>query len=226
MQAVQPVDSLIAEYVAGNLSLPVKVMVDAHMELVPEARRWAAELENAHGASLETSEPLDLSSAEEMLSSIMDTPAQDFDDVVEPSVQSALMPDDAYVASGNEVPKALHDYIGMTMDDVPWRIRMPGVRSYRLDDVDGCEVSLLRIKPGVAIPSHTHEGRELTFVLQGAFDDGAGHYGRGDIAVADEHVDHQPVACEGEDCICFVVTDAPLRFKSTLARIVSSILPN
>jgi len=199
----QPIDQLIADYVAGNLCLPAKIMVDAHMELVPQARRWVADLEDVHGVAFSDAEPVGLMNADKMLLDIINS---DEDNAVEASLvaQPAVI----------------------TGDDVPWRMKMPGVYSYRLDDVDGHEVALLRIKPGVAVPSHTHEGRELALVLQGAFEDGEGHYARGDISVADEHVDHQPIACDGDECICFIVTDAPLRFKNAFTRMVTSILPN
>lgn len=221
----QPIDSLIADYVAGTLCLPAKIMVDAHMELVPKARRWVADLEDVHGVAFSDAEPVGLMNADKMLLDILNS---DEDNAVTASsvVQPAVITGDSAAGSANSVPKALHDYIGMALDDVPWRMKMPGVYSYRLDDVDGHEVALLRIKPGVAVPSHTHEGRELALVLQGAFDDGEGHYARGDISVADEHVDHKPIACDGDECICFIVTDAPLRFKNAFTRMVTSILPN
>lgn len=221
----QSIDSLIADYVAGNLCLPAKIMVDAHMELSPEISRWVADLEDVHGVAFTSAPTVDLNNADEMLSNIVDGQGN-LGDKKRQVAQSDVFSAREGANEDNFMPKALQDYIGMKLDDVPWRMKMPGVSAYKFDDVDGCEVSLLRIKPGVAIPSHTHEGRELTFVLQGAFEDGVGRYGRGDISVADEQVDHEPVACDGDECICFVVTDAPLRFKGTLARVVSSIFHN
>ena len=41
---------------------------------------------------------------------------------------------------------------------------------------------------------------------------------------ADEDLTHQPIAGEGEDCICLAVTDAPLRFKSWIVRLVQPVL--
>ena len=61
---------------------------------------------------------------------------------------------------------------------------------------------LLRIRPGIKIPRHTHAGTELTLVLAGGFTDGAGHYLRGDLSFSDGEVDHSPVADEDGECIC------------------------
>jgi putative transcriptional regulator len=74
------------------------------------------------------------------------------------------------------------------------------------------------------MPSHTHEGSEITLVLRGGFSDATGHYRRGDIAIADSEVDHRPRADEDEDCICFAVTDAPLRLTGPVARFVQRLL--
>jgi putative transcriptional regulator len=56
-------------------------------------------------------------------------------------------------------------------------------------------------------------------VLQGAFRDETDQFGVGDIEVANEALDHTPVAMDGADCICLAATDAPLRFNSLLPRL-------
>ena len=74
------------------------------------------------------------------------------------------------------------------------------------------------------MPSHGHNGTELTMVLSGAFSDEGGRYGPGDIEIATEDDHHVPVAEPGADCICLAATDAPLRFKGLLPRIVQPFL--
>ena len=75
--------------------------------------------------------------------------------------------------------------------------------------------------PGRVMPSHTHDGSEVTLVLRGGFSDPTGHYRRGDIAIADRDLDHHPRADDDEDCICFAVIDAPLRLTGPLAPLVA-----
>lgn len=70
------------------------------------------------------------------------------------------------------------------------------------------------------MPDHGHKGREMTLVLQGAFSDADGRYGRGDVEIADDAVQHTPVAEAGQDCICLAATEAPLRFRSLIPRLV------
>ncbi|MBL6081381.1 cupin domain-containing protein [Belnapia sp. T18] len=74
-------------------------------------------------------------------------------------------------------------------------VLLPGVRNARLRRLapgirhavllrgpDGETLRLLRIKPGTALPRHSHRGTELTLVLKGAFADETGHYGPGGLA--------------------------------------------
>ena len=58
----------------------------------------------------------------------------------------------------------------------------------------------------------------------GAFSDITGTYARGDMQDLDDSVEHQPHALPGEDCICLVVTDHPLKFKSRAAQLVQPLL--
>ena len=61
-------------------------------------------------------------------------------------------------------------------------------------------------------------------VLQGAFQDDDGYFARGDVDIADSDLEHTPMADIHEDCICLAVSDAPLRFKGILPRIMQSFI--
>lgn len=89
---------------------------------------------------------------------------------------------------------------------------------------DRATARLLYIPAGVAVPDHGHNGMELTLVLQGAFADEADCFRRGDIEIADEGTEHQPIAQAGLDCICLAVTDAPLKFRGFLPRLAQPFL--
>jgi putative transcriptional regulator len=74
------------------------------------------------------------------------------------------------------------------------------------------------------VPDHGHRGTELTLVLQGAFSDKTDRFGKGDIEVATQDLNHQPIAEMDEDCICLAATDAPLRFNSLIPRLLQPFL--
>ena len=59
--------------------------------------------------------------------------------------------------------------------------------------------------------------------FDGAFRDEVDRFGPGDLEIADPSVEHQPVAEAGADCICLAATDAPLRFKDFLPRLLQPL---
>ncbi|MBO6636590.1 MAG: cupin domain-containing protein [Roseitalea sp.] len=204
-------DALVSGYVAGSLPKPVHVLMDAHLELSPDNRAIISGLESAAGDALEHVTPDTLSGRDAALASIFAS-------------------DDITVSAGERVkrcgtmPRALQDFIGHAVDDIPWKTKMPGFREFDMDDVDGCHVSMFWIKPGRTVPAHTHEGMELSLIIEGAFRDGRGRFGRGDISIADPSVDHRPTAETSGPCIGFAVTDAPLRLTGSLRQRLGDIL--
>lgn len=121
-------------------------------------------------------------------------------------------------------PAPLIDYIGGDLSAVKWRSIGMGVRQAILPTDKGASARLLYIPAGQKIPDHGHRGTELTLVLQGAFRDETDRFGPGDLEIANEDLNHQPVAEAGEACICLAATDAPLRFNGLLPRLAQSFL--
>jgi putative transcriptional regulator len=104
-----------------------------------------------------------------------------------------------------------------------WKSLGMGVRQSILSHDEGGSVRLLYIPGGQAVPDHGHNGLELTLVLQGAFRDETGRFGVGDLEVADDDLEHTPVAEDGVACICLAATDAALRFRSLVPRLLQPI---
>jgi putative transcriptional regulator len=208
---IDTIDSLLARYVAGTLPTPARVLVEAHLELKPDNRIKVANLEAMAGLELSAIDPVALDDRDAMLAAVL----------------GSRMPEASGVVQQSEArifPKALYDFVGFDADDVPWRTRMPGFKEYELGDIEGCHVNLFWIKPGRTVPAHTHEGSELSLVLDGAFSDARGHYGRGDISVADDSVDHRPSADTGRPCIGFAVMDAPLKLTGSFRQLIGDII--
>ena len=78
--------------------------------------------------------------------------------------------------------------------------------------------AVLRVRPGVAIPQHTHEAEELTVVFNGELLDADKRYGIGDMSVADPTVDHHPRAGGDRTCICLAVVCGGLKFTGPFGR--------
>ncbi len=206
----RPLDALIGQYVTGNLSAPLHALVGAHIELTPSGAAFARQLESLHGDELASVAPARIASRDAMLEAIFASSAKPEAPRREGAADPVFAP-------------SLRRYLGVSSSDVKWRTVLPGVKQWTVEDKDGTEATLYWIRAGRAMPSHTHEGQEITLVLRGGFTDVAGHYRRGDVAIADTEVDHKPVADADEDCICFAVTDAPLRLTGPVARLFRGI---
>ncbi len=133
--------------------------------------------------------------------------------------QPAAAPPPRRLSSSKSMPAPLVDYIGGDLASVKWRSLGMGVRQAILPTDKTASARLLYIPAGQKVPDHGHRGTELTLVLQGAFRDETDRFGPGDLEIADEELNHQPIAEAGQDCICLAATDAPLRFSNLLPRL-------
>ena len=123
------------------------------------------------------------------------------------------------------LPSVLRPYV-RDLATARWQWLAPGVRQMDLvHRARGRDTAkLLRIAPGRVLPHHGHAGVEMTVVLSGSFSDEQGRFTRGDLAEIDSDTHHQPIADSGEDCICLIGTDAPLRFSGIVPRVVAPML--
>jgi len=200
-------NALLADYAAGHLNPALHSLVAAHLEMKPDNRSFVSSLEVFHARALEDVAPVELSNRQAMLDRIFAAgDRQAAGAVRKPSAS---------------LPEALYAYVGRDLEDVKWRSVLPGLKEFRISDKGSeTEASLLWIRSGRRMPAHTHDGQEVTLVLKGAFTDTMGHYGRGDISIADGDIDHRPRADDSGDCICFAVTDAPLRLTGPIGRLL------
>ncbi len=204
-------DPILMAYSAGTLPEAFNLVVSTHISLCDECRARAESFDTVGGAVLEDVDKIEVSEAclAETLAMIMDMP-QDTDPV--PPARNGVF------------PQPLRDYVGGDLDSVRWKKLGGGVSQYLLETSNEATVRLLHIPAGTSVPDHGHRGTELTLVLKGAFLDGDERFARGDIEVADEHLNHTPVADVGEDCICLAATDARLKFNKLIPRMAQPFI--
>lgn len=207
-----PSDDLLLEYATGTQREPVALLVATHLALCPRCRHQTSNLEALGGALMEQLDPQPV--AAESLTRLLDR----LDEIETPPAPERSDPPAAH---GCGLPRPLRDYVGGSLDRLKWRHLGPFAEARLLPDFAGFTTRLLRVRAGAATPTHTHEGIELTLVLEGGFKDVSGHYLRGDVEEADSAVDHRPVADADEDCLCLAVTDAPLRLTGLLGRLLN-----
>ena len=204
-------DALLMAYSAGQLPEAFSLAVATHVSLCDECRARMESFDAVGGVLLEECAKSGL--AEDSFAATMAR-----------IKAGAPQPRQARQKQPAVFPAPLRDYVGGDVDAVRWRAVGGGVRQAILRTDGDATARLLYIPGGVAVPDHGHRGTELTLVLQGAFRDEVDRFARGDIEIATEELEHTPVAEEGEPCICLAATDAPLRFKRFLPRVLQPLL--
>lgn len=203
-------EDLLMGYAAGTLPEAFSLVVASHVSMCDDCRAALASYEALGGAVLEDR-------GVEMTGDGLAACLARLDE--EPAVTVPVAP-----SSPGTLPAPLRDYVGGDVDAIRWRAVGGGVKQAILKTSDKATARLLFIPAGAAVPDHGHRGMELTMVLTGAFSDETDRFARGDVEVADQDLEHMPVADIGEDCICLAATDAPLRFRSFLPRLVQPFL--
>ncbi|WP_375552839.1 ChrR family anti-sigma-E factor [Rhodophyticola porphyridii] len=201
-------DDLLMGYAAGALPQAFDLVVATHVSLSDESRARLESFEALGGAVLDHvgTADLDENSFEATLARISAASAPEQAPAPEPAETGIF-------------PAPLRDVVGGDLDAVKWRAVGMGVKQCVLHSGKDASVRLLYIPAGQAMPMHSHRGTEMTLVLQGAYSDEEDRFARGDVEIAGEETNHTPTADPGEDCICLIATDAPLKFNGLLPRI-------
>jgi len=207
-------DSLLMAYSAGNLPEAFNLIVAAHVSMCDECRARLASFDSVGGALLE----------ESGTASIQENSLAETMRLINSGAVSGQIRQPREKAAKSILPAPVRDYIGGDLDKVKWRPIGMGVKQAILPTSKDASIRLLYIPAGTAVPDHGHRGMELTLVLQGAFVDETDRFGPGDIEIADEDLNHTPIADIGEDCICLAATDAPLRFNKLIPRMAQPFL--
>jgi len=204
-------EEILLDYVTGTLDEATTLLVAAHLELCPQSRELVDMMTHVGGVLLDDAEPV------AMRDGAFDSVMALLDDRTV-SAAPALDNDD----ETNILPRAVRDRIAACGSK--WSFVAPGVKGMDLgfEAPQGSasskpgEVKLYRLEPGKGVPTHTHQGSEVTLVLTGAFADGRDRFGPGDVSVASPDITHKPVAEKGDVCFALAITDAPLQLTGAL----------
>ena len=207
-------NDILLSYSAGTLDEASSLLVATHLSLCPHCRARNSSADALGGYLLDSLEATPVSPT--MMASVL---SQVRSDTTSPDPKES-----SRNFSNAIIPDPLRSYLGGDLSDLHWKRLAPRVQQISIDTLDKrSQARLLRFQSGLKVPSHGHNVRELTLILTGSLCDRDTVLYRGDIAETDERTEHQPFAGPGEDCICLAVTDAPLRFKSMLARLLQPL---
>ncbi|WP_353473178.1 ChrR family anti-sigma-E factor [Salipiger sp. H15] len=199
-------EDMLRAYAAGTLPQPFAVVIAAHVSLC-DACRAAVEAEAALGGALLSGlSPAAVSAGarDRLLATLDAAPPPP-----PPLRGSGIFPAPVMAALDGQPPR--------------WKMLGGGIRQQILSADPEGSLRLLYIPRGRSVPEHGHGGLEMTLVLQGSFSDCEGRFGVGDVEVAGGEIDHQPVAGTEAPCICLAATDAPLRFRAMIPRLLQPL---
>lgn len=201
-----PDADMLAGYAAGHLAAGAALVIRCHLEGCALCRQETSLWECAGGALLDGIDPaaLDDGALARMLARLDDE-------------QAPQAPLPAFL-SGFDIPSALAGQkIGRRRFITPsiWFAPLAG---------QGGEARLYLVfaKAGTVLAEHSHRGREFTYVVTGAFQDGTGTYGAGDFALGDDSLTHAPATTDS-DCLCLISAEAPMKLKSFPARLLQAV---
>ncbi len=199
-------DTMITAYATGTMPYAFALVVAAHVSICESCRASLEAHEAVGGAMIENLHEVALSNTlKEKLFAQLNAPCR-----TPPNpIRKGLYPAPVLEALRGGEPK--------------WKKLGMGVRQALLSKRPSGSVRLLAIPPAQAVPDHGHNGLELTLVLQGSFRDETGRFGVGDVEVADENLEHKPVAGPKQTCICLAATNARLRFRATIPRLLQPV---
>lgn len=204
--------STLMAFSAGSLAEPLAAVAAAHIEMCAHCRRELGQLDMIGAVLLDAIDP----GAERIRVRVPHRPDE--------SPRSLPRRIGEASPSGG-LPAGFVRQFGIELDKVAWRPLGPGIHHYRLPLSPGVEgdLRLLKIAAGKRMPEHGHGGNELTLVLQGAYSDNRGSYGRGDIQDVDGDSEHAPVADDLLGCVCIVASERPARFKGLITRLLQPL---
>nr|WP_298689309.1 ChrR family anti-sigma-E factor [uncultured Dongia sp.] len=214
-----PTEEFMVAYAAGTLDEANSLAIAAHLTLCPTCRDEIAVYE-ALGATLVEELP-EAVMAPQALAATLERVRHASRPL---ATVSSPLPSRHAPTSSIMLPAPLRHYVGGDIGAAKWQVLGPGIHHMPLVASEGVTARLLRIAPGRAVFDHGHGGLELTLVLNGSYQSQGKRFTRGDLEVADENVNHRPVAGMEDVCICLAVTDAPLRFDSWIGRLMQPFI--
>jgi putative transcriptional regulator len=210
-----PPRELLLDYAAGAVSEGVSLIIASHLSMCARCAAEADALNDLGGILLCAECPAETS--EEALQTLLSR----LDEPEPPTV--ALPALDAETRA--TIPPPLRRYLPASLGALPWRsvgrlydeVRLPLAGR-------GMKASLMRLRPGSLMPKHSHQGNEMTLVLEGGFTDGDQNFRRGDFDAKDASDLHQPRVDDDGSCLCLAVLDAPVRLTGVVGRLINPFL--
>ena len=212
-----PDTSTLLSYAAGSLPEPLAMVTACHLSHRTQCRNLLHDADQIGSMLLDDITPTSVSvSVKQSLLARLDS----VETIKVPLPKATRFPQQSL----RDIPYPLNTILGSSLETLEWKTLVPGIKQHLISTSSDGHLRLLNISPGTSIPEHSHTGSELTLIIKGSITDETGQYCVGDMADLGPDIQHQPVVDTSEACICLVATDAPLRFKHWVPRMLQPLL--
>lgn len=226
-----PDDNLLIEYASGSLARAVSLSVCAHLQCCPHCRKRVETLNKLGGAILTTSlaekvEPDTFTKLMERIHNQKNDSGKPETTKLEAIKSDRIRHQDFHHSDPmfNRLPKIIAKLLH-TNEKLKWQRLYGSLRRARLvAGQDKYEVAFQKISSGGTVVEHDHRGLEVTLVLHGSFSDENGVYSEGDFLVRNPGDVHRPTATLNQDCLCLLVTEAPVEVTGLFGKIINPFL--
>lgn len=215
-----PTGELLEQYADGLLPGSMAAAVSIHTDMCEECRQKVAQMQSKlaqQSFDTQASEPetgdfnfningLDMT---EIINAI----------TADTSCETAQKDENVFVSVG-PVKYRLHR--ALKSMDVDSAVTLGKISRAKIELNEGpLHTHLLHMAPGGEVSQHTHNGFEVTLLLEGSFVDEMGEYGPGDFIMLDGANIHSPRSPEG--CICLTVVSDAIKFTSGFGRLLNPL---
>jgi len=196
-----PDEDTLLDFAGGQLDLPMRLVIESHLELCESCRIQEAELAAPGGWRLQHA---GASAA---------APSRELWQRIEAALPAASAPDP--IAPEIPLPEAARRELPITGKVRWWRWFLGGGRMAVLaeDAVSGSRLMLGEMPGGLVFPRHEHLGFEHAVVLAGGYDDERGEFLAGDYAVYEPGSEHGPHTLDGDPCWILFRLEGAVRFR-------------
>jgi len=205
-----PDSETLLDHATGQLDLPMRVLLEAHLDQCDRCRGELAGLAAPGGRWMAHAAP-------------QAPPA-----ALWGRIEAALATPAPRERIDDEIPLPLAARRELPAGVKPrwWRLMLGGAKMARLatDPATGAHLALGRMPGGLVFPRHEHVGFEHAVVLSGGYDDERGEFTAGDYAVYEPGSEHGPHTLDGDACWILFRLGGPVRFRGwrgALQRLVS-----
>ena len=219
-----PNEDLLGDYVRGQTSEGMNLLISSHLSFCPKCQRLAHGLEGLASTIIASAypEPVSKNIWDSCLAKIQNLGSAASNP---PTTEHIAAKTPTIACNDPAIPYNLRKLLPAEIDQLPWKYFVgKTIKEYKIGKDDGWRWGLVYTKAGGKLPYHSHRGIEATLILKGRFSDNTGSYKAGDFVMCDQTITHQPMMGVEDDCLCLYALNAPIQFKGSFLRLANPFL--